>query len=330
MKIDCHVHLVGASDESGCYLSKKMRRSFSYNFILWQFGLAKVKDPAMQERLYIDRLASQVRTSEVDRAVLLAFDKTYSRSGEVEESLTHTYVPNDFVLATRDANPDVFMACASVHPYRHDALEALSRVRERGAVMVKLLPNSQGFDPSDPQILPYFKKMRDLGLVLLMHAGYEHTIPAIDQTYGFPEKLRPVLDEGLQVVIAHMGTSGLTHWHETFKETLKLLRDYPNCFCDTSALTNFWRTSYLFSVLDEALEHKYGVTLEDPFSRMIHGSDYPIPLTPSVFFFRLTREQRREVRRVKNSIEQDVMLKRYAGVPDACLTRAKEVLFPEE
>ena len=42
------------------------------------------------------------------------------------------------------AAPDVFAAAASVHPYRPDAVEALERAVEGGAVAVKWLTNGMG------------------------------------------------------------------------------------------------------------------------------------------------------------------------------------------
>ncbi|MCP4677424.1 MAG: amidohydrolase family protein [Deltaproteobacteria bacterium] len=327
MKIDCHAHLIGASTESGAYLSSRMRRSFSYHFILWKFGLRRVKDPARRERIYIEKIARWTRESELDRAVLLAFDEVYRKDGTVDRSITHTYVPNDFVSRVCLEHPELFFFGASVHPYRKDALEELERVSALGAVLVKLLPNSQGFAPDDRRLTQYYRKAAELNLPLLIHAGYEHTIPVIDQSFGFPERLRTALDEGATVIVAHAGTAGLAHPRETMGAFLGLLAEYPNCFGDISALTNLWRSKYLKLLLDpERLYRKYKVELEDPMSRMIHGSDFPIPVTPMAFQTRLAAADRHLVRKTKNPLQQDILIKRLLGVPEACLVRAHDEL----
>jgi predicted TIM-barrel fold metal-dependent hydrolase len=327
MKIDCHVHPIGLSNKSGCYLSPRMLRSIPYRFILFRFGLTRVKDPEERERVYLKRLVDEVEESEIDRAVLLAFDEVHAPDGSPDRRRTNVIVPNDFVLDICGRHPSLFLFGASVHPYRRDALDELERVASNGAQLVKLLPNSHGFDPADPRIIPYYRKLADLKLPLLVHCGYEHTIPPIDQSLGDPRRLKTALDQGATVIVAHAGTAGLTHPKETLGSFLEILTQYPNCFGDTSALTNFWRAKYLKDLLDpERILRKYKVHLNDPMSRMIHGSDYPIPVTPFAFHFRLAAGERRSLKKQINSIQKDVEIKRLLGVADACLTRAHDEL----
>ncbi len=327
MKIDCHVHLVGESPESGCYLSPRMQRSLAYRFLRWKFGLLRIKDPARREQAYLEKLTTWVEQSELDRVVLLAFDQVYSASGDPDRLRTHTYISNNFVRGICERRPDLFLFGASIHPYRTDAVDALERAAEQGAVLVKLLPNSQGFDPADPQILPYFRKAGELKLPLLIHGGYEHTIPAIDQSFGDPLRLRAALDEGAIVIVAHAGTAGLMHRKETMGAFLHLASEYSNCYGDSSALTNLWRAKYLKQLLDPTrLERKYGVRLEDPMSRLIHGSDFPIPITPRAFQRQIGAKARRRLRAIDNPFQLDIEIKRVLGVPDACLTRAYDEL----
>ncbi len=305
----------------------RMRRSISFKFLRRKMGLHLVSDPVKQDRLYVERLAVLVEESELDRVVLLAFDEIYDGKGKVDRDRTYLHVANDYVRKVCDDRPDIFAFGASVHPSRNDALDELERVAQQGACLVKLLPNSHNFDPADPRFVGYWRKLVDLDLPLLIHCGFEHTIPPIDQKLGDPVRVRPVLEEGVKVIVAHAGSSGKFHFHETFGDTLRLLNDCPNCWCDTSALANFWRTKYLFELLDPALlERKYGVEIENPFSRFVHGSDYPIPITPFAFIGRTNRAKRRRISKLTNPLQMDIELKRLAGVPDDCLTRTAEVL----
>jgi uncharacterized protein len=326
MKIDCHVHLIGVSERSGCYVSPRMKKSPSFVYLKRKFGLHKISSPETQEQVYLDRLVSYVEGSELDRAVLLALDAVHDGGGQADWGRTQTYVSNDYVHSACKRYPEHFLFGASVHPQRKDALAELERVRENGAVLVKLLPNSQGFDPADEKLVPYWRKMSDLGLVLLIHAGFEHTITPIDQSLGNPDLLKPVLDTGLTVVVAHGGTAGMMHLRETFGSFLALCKAYPNCFGDNSALTNLWRSKYLRDLLDPGrIMRKYGVELENPLERFIHGSDFPIPITPWVFVDQLSATDRRKLRPISSPLQKDIALKRALGVPDECLTRGNDL-----
>lgn len=288
-----------------------------------RLGLEYRDDPEEQEREYVRTLRNYVESSELDRAVLLAFDKVYLKNGHVDSRATRFYVPNKFAQEICSLHPDFFLMGASVHPYRKDALEALARVVEQGAALIKLLPNSHGFDPADPGLLPYFRRVSDLKVPLLVHCGYEHTIPTLDQSFGEPERWRPALDQGTVVIMAHAGSAGKLHFHETMGAFLRLTATYPNCFGDTAALANSWRSKYLFELLDtERIERKYKVQLDDPFARLIHGSDYPIPVSPRALRRKMSKQSYARIDRIGNPLQLDLELKRQVGVPDSILTNA--------
>jgi len=327
MKIDCHVHLTGPTRPTGGNLYRRAMEAISVGYLRRTLDLEAPTDPAAWSRAFGRRVADLVEDSELDRAVVLAFDRVYRRDGALDERRTYLHVPNPFAAEVCAAAPNELLLGASVHPYREDALDALERVADAGAALVKLLPNTQGIDPADRQIGPYYRKLAELGLPLLVHCGYEHTLPVIDQSFGDPRRLRPALDEGVTVIVAHCGAAGRFHFKETFGAFLELLRDYPRCYGDTAALANFWRSRYLFELLaPERLADRFGVELEDPLGRLVHGSDFPIPSTPFAFIGRTSRADRRAARRAPNPLARDIELKRSAGLPDAVLTRAHDVI----
>ena len=323
MKIDCHVHLYCESQVSGGYFRPDLVRRIGERIQSRRLGIPRARDAVEQERLYVETLARYVESSELDRAVLLAFDEIYDENGARDPGRSRYFVPNDFVRAVCRDRPDRFLFGASVHPHRRDALDALERVKEAGAVLIKLLPNSQGFDPADPVLRPYYLKARELGLPLLVHGGYEHTIRPLNQSYGDPERWRSALLEGCTVIVAHGGSAGRFHRKETMGAFLRLLEEFPNCFGDTSALTNLWRTPYLKQLLSpEGLEERYSVALENPFSRFIHGSDFPVPIIAMAFGMARSRQALSRLPDRRNALQLDIELKRQSGVPDDCLTRA--------
>ncbi len=290
-------------------------------------GFHKIEDPEERDRSYVRTLRAHVDESEIDRCVLLAYDQVFDGAGKPDPGRSYLYIPNDYVRDIAAQNPSEFLYGASVSPLREDAIDELDRVKADGAVLVKLLPNSQGFDPADADLLPYWRKAAEIGLPILIHCGFEHTIPAIDQQFGDPRRLVPALEEGVEIIVAHGGTSGRFHFHETFGDTLALLARYPNLWADNSAMANVWRSRYLFELLQpNKLESRYGVAIERPFDRVLHGSDFPVPITPWAFVGKIERKQLKAARRLKNPIQQDVDLKRAAGVPDDCLVRGAVVL----
>jgi predicted TIM-barrel fold metal-dependent hydrolase len=327
VKIDCHVHLLPFGGRFGGAVTPRGYRAIGGWILKRRLGLGAAATPGEQEARYVDDLAASVRGSELDRAVLLALDAVHDPAGRIRPDRTALYAPNDAAARTAALHPDAFLFGASVHPRRRDALDELDRVAALGAALVKLLPNSQGFDPADPALALYWRRLADLRLPLLVHCGYEHTLPAIDQAWGDPRRLEPALGAGVTVIVAHAGSAGMFHGKETFGDFLRLLERHPRCFGDTSALANFWRSKYLFALLDPArLEREHGVRLEAPLSRFVHGSDYPVPVTAFAFAGRGERAARRRARAVANELQKDIELKRLAGVPDAVLGRAASIL----
>src|ERR1043165_7826685 len=137
------------------------------------------------------------------------------------------------------------LPAASVHPYRKDALEETHRWIERGAVALKWLPNSQDMDPRDPRCQKIFDLLAARRVPLIAHTGGEHTVSVIRPDLGDPATLRPALERGVTVIMAHCGTqSGFfdQNWMPTFCE---LARHYPNCFGDTSAFNTPGRVRWM-------------------------------------------------------------------------------------
>ena len=79
---------------------------------------------------------------------------------------------NDFAIAL---NKDpAFVAFGSVHPDAPDALEELERIAAAGLKGVKLHPEYQSFYADDPRMKPIYRKISQLGLITLFHAGHDY------------------------------------------------------------------------------------------------------------------------------------------------------------
>jgi len=75
-------------------------------------------------------------------------DGVYTNEGRINHQATDFLISNDYVLELAHKYPNEFLAGVSINPQRIDAIEELHRCAEAGAVLVKVLPNSQQFDPS--------------------------------------------------------------------------------------------------------------------------------------------------------------------------------------
>ena len=288
---DMHVHAVGVgTGGSGCRVSSRMQSPlFPLDWVRFRVyaSAAGIRDFESADQQYVERLVALAQGSPLPlRGALLAFDRHYGDDGLPRPERTELYVPNEYVFGLARDHPDLFVPALSIHPYREDALAELERGAERGARLVKWLPNAMGIDPLDPRCEPFFERMSVLGLVLLSHAGVEKAVHAEEaQELGNPLRLRAALDRGVRVVVAHCASlgEGLDLDDPTGRKVpnfdlfLRLMaeRRYEGLvFGEISAITQVNRFA---GVLDRLLER------DDLFGRLVNGSDYPLPAVNVVF-----------------------------------------------
>ncbi|HVG02940.1 MAG TPA: amidohydrolase family protein, partial [Nitrospira sp.] len=208
--IDCHVHLAALPDgDNGCFISPKLLNSPLFRFLLWKQDLPP-NEPRDANRKYLDHLVTELRASRyVRKAVLLGMDGVYDQTGRLDRMHTEFLIGNDYVTKTVQSFPDLFLAGPSINPQRADAIDEVHRCADAGAVLVKVLPNAQHFNPSDLKYKPFYRALAERKLPLLSHVGYEFSLIGKDQSVGEPDRLRTALDEGTTVIAAHACSYGL-------------------------------------------------------------------------------------------------------------------------
>ncbi len=109
---------------------------------------------------------------------------------------------NDFAASIND-NKTVF-AFGSVYPFSDDAFFELERIKQLGLKGVKLHPDYQGFNVDDGRLKPLYKKISELGLITVFHAGFDY---GFAPPYGAtPDKMARALEWfDSPVVAAHWG-----------------------------------------------------------------------------------------------------------------------------
>ena len=317
--IDMHVHIVGnGSSQSGCWVRISAWRRPMAALMLRHVGLPATALKGDLDRLYVDRLLELVRDSSLGAVVILAQEMVHDDSGRSLPELGSFYVPNEYVLELARRHAE-FLPAVSIHPARPDALEELDRCLAGGARMMKILPNCQNINCNDRRFTRFWERMAEAQLPLLAHTGGEHTIPIIRAEYSDPRTLTLPLDCGVKVIAAHCATkSGLTD-PEYFHIFSEMVTRFPMLYGDNSAFTVPIRSRHVRACTREPLVH-----------RIVHGSDFPVPVYGHFPWLRgfIDWETFRRWERHTNVLERDFQLKRAMGFHPQTFTRIGKLLRP--
>ena len=295
--IDCHVHLAALPDgDNGCYISPKLLKSPLFRFLLWKHELSPAH-PREANRRYLDHLVAELRASRhVQKAVLLGMDGFYDQTGLLNRQHTEFLISNDYVLKTVQAYPDLFLAGPSINPQRENAVEEVHRCADAGAVLIKVLPNAQHFNPADLKYKRFYRALAERKLPFLSHVGYELTLIGRDQSMGDPARLRTALDEGVTVIAAHACSYGLMLYEKFIPTLHDFAKHYSNFYADISALT-------LPNRLRMLLHLRRHPELQD---RLIFGTDYPLSVFHIAAWGRVGIGTLRKMVRTKNRFDRQV------------------------
>jgi len=282
--IDVHVHALGlGQDGDGTFVNPEKfspRHPFKRLETNLYLKATGVKGLEHFDRDYLDMLAARARA--FPRPVklhLLAMDQAYRADGTPDLLRTEFHVPNAHVFAAAAAHPELFVPVMSIHPARKDAIQELEACAAKGGRLLKWLPNAQGIDPADPRFDAFYRRMKELGVVLLTHAGEEKAVAVKDaQALGNPLRLRRPLDLGVTVIVAHCASLGknadLDHpgrVARNFDLFMRLMEDPKyrgRLFGDLSAITQINRLPAPLQTL---------LTRPELDGRLLNGSDYPLP-----------------------------------------------------
>ncbi len=223
-------------------------------------------------------------------------DGFYDQTGLLNRQHTEFLISNDYVLKTAQANPDLFLAGPSINPQREDAVEEVHRCADAGAVLIKVLPNAQHFNPADLKYKPFYRALAERKLPFLSHVGFEFSLIGKDQSVGEPNRLRTALDEGVTVIAAHACSYGLMLYEKFIPTLHDFAKRYPNFYADISALT-------LPNRLKMLLHLRRHPELQD---RLIFGTDYPLSVFHLAAWGRVGPGSLRDMIRTKNRFDRQV------------------------
>ena len=329
--VDMHCHVNGIGEGgSGCFISDEFRKDGRYQPYLRSFGVSEQELKERGDGLVVERLSQMLAESKfVKKAVVVAMDGVYDSEGFLDTHQTQVYVPNEFVAEAVSRHSNLLFG-ASVNPYRKDWRASLDWAKNNGAVLVKWIPSVMNIDPSDLKIEPFYKKLAELKIPLLTHAGEDQSFPTANDELCDPDRLRLPLSRGVKVIAAHIASTGSYQGQCSTSRLLRMMREYPNLYSDISSLTQVNKLGYMKEALTHETEFK---------GRLFYGSDFPlinikIPLinawlvSPRYYFVRLSPAQITSISSLKNPWDVDVKVKQALGTPTDVFARSRELLPP--
>jgi hypothetical protein len=233
----CHVGLLGDEHPEWGRLSEWYRRQITYRvFLLY----GRIKDDLVCDRTLREATEQTLHECSLDHVVCLALDPVYDSSGKRDESRSHVWVDNDYVLDLQRTVGEKVLLGASVHPYDPEFADRVKQYVDSGAVLLKWLPSAQQINLADSRVRSRLEFLATAGpgggaFPLLLHVGPEYAIPSSDprtHTYdwlswstwdkignffrfgnrwrtpdvtGLHANLRAGLDAGASIIFAHCG-----------------------------------------------------------------------------------------------------------------------------
>ncbi|MHB9132426.1 MAG: amidohydrolase family protein [Armatimonadota bacterium] len=154
------------------------------------------------------------------------------------------------------ANCPVIIPFGTYHIDDPHWLQEIDRLRAGGVRGIKLHPEFQGIDLSDPRLLPLLEEIAG-EFVLMVHVGDPRVS---QQNLSTPRKVAALLDlfPNLTVIAAHLG--GYCFWQDAYDALAG-----RNLYLDTSSAIQFIDPDLLRRLVD-----KHGT------EHILCGSDYPL------------------------------------------------------
>lgn len=308
LDMHCHTAGIGAGD-SGCFISKKLERSWKFGIYLKSFGVSRKDLATKSDAFLLDSISEQIsKSAHVASAIILALDGVVNAEGQLDPARTEIYVPNEFVFRETMRHSNLLFG-ASINPYRRDALTRLEWAKRNNAKLVKWIPSIMQIDPADKRLVPFYRKLVELRIPLLTHGGAEHSFTYANDALCDPARLRLPLSLGVTVIVAHIASTGKNAGERDTDRLCRLMVEFPNLYADISSLTQINKLGYLSEALQRP-EFK---------GRLLYGTDFPlnntILVSPYYFVGHLTGKQMHSIAALHNPWDRDVALKQALGVP---------------
>lgn len=151
------------------------------------------------------------------------------------------------------------LCCGTVHPDADDIFQELERIKSLGLYGIKFHSEYQHFRPDESRMIPVYRKIAELGLIAVFHAGFDPLCK--DEILATPKSIAYVAEKvpDLTIVAAHLGGMFL------FDDVEKYIAGkYDNIYLDVSMLSRYINPEQLLRIIKT---HDVG--------KILFGSDAP-------------------------------------------------------
>lgn len=165
---------------------------------------------------------------------------------------------NRFALDTLRTRESLIPFC-SVHPLIPNIKELLTEMKNEGIKGVKHHPDYVGIEFDDERTYPLLSAVSDLGLPLVIHAGFDPVSP--NKMHASPDAIVRVCDKfpDLKLIVAHLG--GVLVWDEVIEKLCGRNIYIDTAFCCERVGLSVEKAKEIFS--------------KHPHERILFGSDAP-------------------------------------------------------
>ncbi len=322
--IDIHAHLLSSDVKFDRFYDK-----LAIKFFASKLGIdpqALIDNPY---EAYTHGLMKNIRESKhLSKTVLFGVDARVDEKGNILHKDITVCATNDDLLKLYQENQDIIIPFFSINPLRPDALDLIDKYTELGFRGAKFLQNYWGVDTGERRFIPYFEKLKEKNLPLIVHIGSESSVHSFKECESI-DMLNLPLEIGVNTICAHMALSytplGIfkalsqnpKHFNQEYHKLLKMLIFHDNLYADISALLTPVRAKVLRHLSQQKEIH----------DKLLFGTDFPVPFTTVLNSYDLPFKRRFEISKIKNPHDRyvEVMLE-YFDRDNDIFTNYKKLL----
>jgi predicted TIM-barrel fold metal-dependent hydrolase len=297
MMVDIHAHLLNPEVSFSRFYDK-----LALTFFAKKLGMdakALIKNPY---KTYTEGIIKNIRESKyLSKSVLFGVDAKVDKRGRAIHKDITVCADNEALYQLYHDNQDIIIPFFSINPLRPNALDLIDKYSELGFVGAKFLQNYWNVDTREKQFIPYFEKLKEKNIPLIIHIGSESSVHSHKACESI-EMLYQPLEIGVDVIAAHMALSytplkifqalsqNPKHFNHEYHQLLEMLHLHDNLYADLSAMLTPVRAKVLRHLSkEEEIHHK-----------LLFGTDFPVPFTTIFNSYDLPFKERLILSKVTN------------------------------
>ncbi len=303
--LDIHAHLLNRDVKFDRFYDKLAIKFFASRLGMDADEL--IKNPY---KAYTTGLIKNIKNSKyLKKSVLFGVDARVDDSGKTLHRDITVCATNDDLFELYIENKDVIVPFFSINPLRPDALDLIDKYSELGFKGAKFLQNYWNVDTTKERFIPYFEKLKEKNLPLIIHVGSESSVNSFKKCESL-DMINQPLEIGVTTIAAHMALSytplGIfkalsqnpKHFNHEYFTLLQKLEVYDNLYADVSAILTPVRAKVLRDLSTQSQIHH----------KLLFGTDFPVPYTTVLNTHDLAFKKRLKLSKIENSYDRYISI----------------------